>query len=154
MGVRMMAARARETTGITLRPGWYRSLAIPTYTLIFRYSSTSYPPPPPHFHPLPLLLPVLSSPSSSGLTSPPSLLSTSFLVHPRPIHDHFCHHPHHLVPLPPLLLLFAHLLHPISLLSSAQITSACALIVLLRTFHIPACSSSPIFQSFQGWKYV
>ncbi|KAJ7125895.1 hypothetical protein C8R44DRAFT_874311 [Mycena epipterygia] len=51
-------------------------------------------------------------------------LSTSPLVHPSPIHVQFRHHPHHLVPLPPLLLPFVCLLPPISRLSASMLLSA------------------------------
>ncbi|KAJ6529486.1 hypothetical protein B0H10DRAFT_248007 [Mycena sp. CBHHK59/15] len=126
------------------RREWYPGLAIhssfvlhPPRHLIPRLTSTFS------------RLPVLSSPPLSfmvvRLPSPLSFISTSSLVHPRPIHVQFRHHPHHLVPFPPLLLLFACRLPPISRSSPLVLLSAdyVSMGALCAPAHSP-CSRSQL----------
>ncbi|KAJ7467350.1 hypothetical protein B0H11DRAFT_50036 [Mycena galericulata] len=155
MGGRTTALRARETAGITPMREWYLRPAIHIQSsFVLHPLCPSFP-----GSPLPFPAPPLRSILTIVVWTPVSTaLPIYILLSPRPIHVHFCHQTHHLIFRPPLLPLFARLLPYISPRRRrcflVQITSAWALISLLRTFHLPARSSSPIFQSVQGWKDV
>ncbi|KAJ7511043.1 hypothetical protein B0H11DRAFT_2386553 [Mycena galericulata] len=68
-------------------------------------------------------------------------VSTALPIYPpqsiHAIHVHFRHHPHHLVPLPPLLLLFARLLPPISRSSSLFLAYYISMGAYCALGHIP-----------------